>query len=916
MDKLYRKNKKATIYTRKFEDNNETSMLNEVISLSIKSLLSVGCIAKSLIHFNFLLINNCPEPSLEYLTKFTQSDFKINSKSPGSKVSAHKGNSSTGEYKLRTTLQSPLDKKTKDPEISIRDGNITLSDNSYTINTIKQSSKNSNKRALLPRLPQELQRNFEKPHRRKNSFITNLKESATKIGNYRFMSPSPNLTTPNNQSLIHPRSKSIFDGYKGKSSDKLKGRYRTKSKPNNSLNPSYAFRPEFIVTKKQKVNKVNLKRFENKQEDKLHKNRVSINCQSHRLASITPKMSKKLQISPKIREMSQLRGLKSPSLANKFENIHLNTRFGSTKRRKATPYINPALKEKLITKGKESILQANLEQKANVLNLSHQLLKQKTDEHLLKHIRDRRNQSTQPIRKAEEICLHQKNLNFIINPDVLLSPEVKERPQENHVTPNPSIKCGSPSKNPLIKDQKHDINMENFKTSLSNLKISPDNRYKNKRKILIPRPITKISTKTGKFSKESWKIPTESPVKSNLSPVKSTKTACKITKNREIGIPNFSKDSAIKDIVNKLQSSKNITSFYNTNDTSMNGERLLKGIGSQQIDINASLRPESNEQEVIINKQKSSNIVHFKALGESKNSYIQSLMSPYSSTNKESQPNQGSCKAPSFKKTIDSLMLTNNVVNEADESFHEDDLLRESSKIINDKQEFSFDQPKLSDSYEDCKREKHKGRYSETSQNESCHNSDLNLLSDTFLKIDKDFSPKLKLIQKPKLDFSKEVTLPDKPKNYINLQEDQDDVLQSDNEVEILPSPIKKPIKKSFDSIPLRIIPQEDSKASPEKKIELEDFDDSIIITNDQVDSDPTEKYSRSPLSAHNMLGNEFETSLTKNRDNPSVDNLKLLDQETCEEPSQRCPTPEAELAFTPRQVFFLNQEKQLGILP
>lgn len=128
---------------------------------------------------------------------------------------------------------------------------------------------------------------------------------------------------------------------------------------------------------------------------------------------------------------------------------------------------------------------------------------------------------------------------------------------------------------------------------------------------------------------------------------------------------------------------------------------------------------------MVINKQPSSIIVNAHTVGGSKNSNINSLISTYSSINKDSNSNKGSCKAPLLKKTIDSLMMPTNVVDEADESQNEDSILRKSSNVIREGERSSTHQEnkpdKFSSSSSKNKQVQHKNRYCEENKESDNH---------------------------------------------------------------------------------------------------------------------------------------------------------------------------------------------------
>lgn len=149
------------------------------------------------------------------------------------------------------------------------------------------------------------------------------------------------------------------------------------------------------------------------------------------------------------------------------------------------------------------------------------------------------------------------------------------------------------------------------------------------------------------------------------------------------------------------------------------------------------------------------------------------------------------------------------------------------------------------------------------------------------------------------------------------LKEYEDEVLLSDDEdIQILNYPIKgKAMKRSFDEIPLEVVPKNLTKINlDKKKTRLDDEDDSIVLNrypsfvnfySEQAESEE----SHQTVELRDADSDVFNRSIIG--DGTPEGRLRLLDQEELEEDSQRLPTPEPKLDFTPRKVFFLNQERE-----
>ncbi|CAI2383063.1 unnamed protein product [Moneuplotes crassus] len=802
-------------------------------------------------------------------------------------------NSSHKKYQLKTTLNSPSNRTQIKPS-----GNLSLSDNTFSNLEDNQGQLSSltgnlqtcigNNKVILPSLPPKL---INPKHQRKDSRktenTTKLEESKRKAGNRRFVSPTPQITEGFNQTLINPNYSSILQEKRGKASVKFKERHQIKQKALGDT--SNTERPEFIIKKKFNINRVNFMETGKAVNGEEKTMKFPSNPTNETLSSIVSNLNKKLYISPKVEQKEQKFQLGSPLLIKEFENSpmiqgNIDQRLCTKKSRgKSSPHNDPELKQKMIVKGKEKILEANMQQNDAVINLTQKIIKRtQINEQIRKQLTVKKRQDFEPTKCKDEPQFHNKRIK-----------KSKEKGSEFEK----NFKHQEDDKKKLESAQMINIEQRQLESN-QQASIQPVNRNIGGLKTIDRIKFNDSCTVVSKGSK----IP--------ISPNSSFRTNMKSLKKSEINFKNQSKDMNKKDTVN-IYKGHNNTSYNHTNDTSFNEEKILKGIRSGRLDSKV-FDSKSNEQSLVINKKPSSNTANGHTAEGSKNSNINLCISPYSSINKESNLNKVSCKVPLLKKTIDSLMMPTNVVNEADESQNEDSILRKSSNVILEGEGSSTHQEnrpeKLSSSSSRNDKVKHKDRYYEESKEYNNHPN--RSLTSSLCNESRQNAFKVNITKQVMLDFSKEGSLNLESKSFGNkLKGEEDEVLLSDDEeIQILNHPIKgKAMKRSFDEIPLEVIPKNLTKINlTKKKTRFDEEDDSIVLNSEQAESE--QSYKKEEL--RDVDSDVFNRSIIG--DGTPEGRLKLLDQECCEEDSQRLPTPEAKLDFTPRKVFFLNQERDM----
>ena len=220
-------------------------------------------------------------------------------------------------------------------------------------------------------------------------------------------------------------------------------------------------------------------------------------------------------------------------------------------------------------------------------------------------------------------------------------------------------------------------------------------------------------------------------------------------------------------------------------------------------------------------------------MDKSKISQYQTIWSQPSSTQKVSW------KVPSLKKGLKDIFDSYQVVNEADESQNEDSILRKSSEQHNiQNQDSSLTETLARENPPNLKiqdiKVPEKTRYEEEKYQESLRQSNWNLVLDTSMRIKhQDSSVNNHLGINMMSGNSRMNSLNSKYFSDPKVDKDDEVLHSQENDAEVIAQHQNRLVKKSFDDIPMEVMPKNQTKISLLKK-EMDNFreDDDWIILN------------------------------------------------------------------------------------